>query len=73
MCSESIPVIATMIVAVLCTSGIVFSDFSPSNDSQGNGSARMITAAAVAKARRNRDSVAAARRPVGVLSNLTIA
>jgi hypothetical protein len=70
MCSESIPIIATLIVAVVCTADILFSDLGPGYDPQGNGSARMITAAAVARA----DAIKIpSQRPVGVLSTVTIA
>ena len=37
-------------VAVVGTAVILFNDFGPGNDSQGSGSARMITAAAVSRA-----------------------
>ncbi len=48
MRSDSIPVIATVIVAIVCTAGILFNDFGPTNDLQGSGSA--WTAAAVSRA-----------------------
>ena len=48
MRSESIPVISAVIIAIVCTAGILFDDFGPSDDSQGSGSAR--TAAAVSRA-----------------------
>jgi len=44
------PVIVTVIVAVVGMAGILFNDFGPGNGSQGSGSARMITAAAVSRA-----------------------
>jgi len=48
---DFIPAIVTIIVAVVSTAAIVFSDFGPqSNDSHGSGNARMVTAAAVARA-----------------------
>lgn len=48
--SGFIPAIVTLIVAVVGTAGILFSDFGPGNDSHHSGNARMVTAAAVAKA-----------------------
>jgi hypothetical protein len=48
MRSDLIPVMVAAIVAIVCTAGILFDDFGPSNDSQGSGSAR--TAAAVSRA-----------------------
>jgi hypothetical protein len=45
-----IPAILTLIVAVVGTAGILFSDFGPGHDSRGSSNARMVTAAAVAKA-----------------------
>jgi hypothetical protein len=47
MRGDLIPLLVAVIVAVLGTVGILFSDFGPGNDSQG--SAR-ITAAAVSRA-----------------------
>jgi hypothetical protein len=40
MRSDLIPVMVVVIVAIVCTAGILFSDFGPSNDSEGSGSAR---------------------------------
>jgi hypothetical protein len=48
--SDVIPAIVTVFVAVVAMAGIVFTDFGPGNGSQGNGNARMITAAAVSRA-----------------------
>jgi hypothetical protein len=47
---DFIPAIVTVIVAVVGTAGILFNDFGPGNDSHSSGSARMVTAAAVARA-----------------------
>jgi hypothetical protein len=47
---EAVPVIVTVIAAVMATAGILFNDFGPGNGSQGSGNARMITAAAVSRA-----------------------
>jgi hypothetical protein len=47
---DFIPAIVTVIVAVVGTAGILLNDFGPGNDSHGGGSARMVTAAAVARA-----------------------
>ena len=47
---DLIPAIVTLIVAVVGTAGILFNNFGPSNASQDSGAARMITAAAVARA-----------------------
>ena len=47
---DLIPAIVTVIVAVVGTAGILLNDFGPGNDSHGNGNARMVTAAAVARA-----------------------
>jgi hypothetical protein len=47
---DLIPAIVTAIVAVVGTAGILFSDFGPDRDSQDSGNARMVTAAAVARA-----------------------
>jgi hypothetical protein len=48
--SGLISVIAAAIVAVIGQAAILLNDFGPGNDSQGNGSARIITAAEVSKA-----------------------
>jgi hypothetical protein len=48
--SGLISVIAAAIVAVIGQTAILLNDFGPGNDSQGNGSARMITAAEVSRA-----------------------
>ena len=45
-----IPVIVAAFVAVVGQTVILFNDFGPSNDSQGSGSAKMITAAVVSRA-----------------------
>ena len=47
---DLIPVILAAIVAVVGQTVILFNDFGPGNNSQGRGSARMITAAAVSRA-----------------------
>jgi hypothetical protein len=47
---DFIPVIVTVIVAVVGTAGILLDNLGPGNDSQGSGDARMITAAAVSRA-----------------------
>jgi hypothetical protein len=47
---DSIPVIVSVIVAVVGTVGILVSDLGAGNDSQRTSNARMITAAAVSKA-----------------------
>jgi hypothetical protein len=47
---DLIPVIVAAFVAVVGLTVILFNDFGASNDSQGSGSARMITAAAVSRA-----------------------
>jgi hypothetical protein len=47
---DLMPVIVTVIVAVVGTAGILLDSLGPGNDSQGNGDARMITAAAVSRA-----------------------
>jgi hypothetical protein len=44
------PAIVIAIIAVVATAGAVLNDFSPGNGSQGNGNARMITAAALSRA-----------------------
>jgi hypothetical protein len=46
---HSVPVIVTVIVAVVGMAGILLNDLGPGNDSH-NGDASMITAAAVSKA-----------------------
>jgi hypothetical protein len=46
----SISVIAAAIVAVIGQAAILLNDFGPGDDSLGNGSARMITAAEVSRA-----------------------
>ena len=48
--SDSIPVTVAAIVAVLGTAVILFNDFGPSYDSQGDGNGRMTTAAVVSRA-----------------------
>jgi hypothetical protein len=48
--SDLIPMIVAAFVAVIGQTVILFNDFGPGNDSQGSGSARMITAAAVSRA-----------------------
>jgi hypothetical protein len=45
-----IPAMVTLIVAVVGTAGMIFSDFGPGHDSRISSNARMVTAAAVAKA-----------------------
>jgi hypothetical protein len=45
-----IPVIVAAFVAVVGQTVIIFNDFGASNDSQGSGSATMITAAVVSRA-----------------------
>jgi hypothetical protein len=47
---DFIPAIVTVIVAVVGTAGIIFNNFGPGNDSHGSRNARMVTAAAVARA-----------------------
>ena len=47
---DLIPVIVAAFVAVVGQTVIIFNDFGPSNDSQGSGSATMITAAVVSRA-----------------------
>ena len=44
------PAIVTVIVAVVGTAGILFNNFGPGSDSHGGRNARMVTAAAVARA-----------------------
>jgi hypothetical protein len=48
--SGSMSLIAAAIVAVIGQTAILLNDFGPGNDSQGSGSARMITAAEVSRA-----------------------
>jgi hypothetical protein len=48
--SASISVMAAAIVAIVGQTAILLSDFGSGNDLQGNGSAEMITAAAVSRA-----------------------
>jgi hypothetical protein len=48
--SGTIFVIAAAIVAVIGQTAILLNDFGSGNDSQGNGSAPMVTAAAVSRA-----------------------
>jgi len=47
---DATPVIATVIIAVVSTVGILFNDLGPLNDPRGSGNARMITAAVVSRA-----------------------
>ena len=47
---DLMPAMVAVIVAVLCTAIIVLIDFGPGSGSIGNGDAKMITAAAVARA-----------------------
>jgi hypothetical protein len=47
---DRIPVIVTVIVAVVGAAGILLNNLGPGNNSQGSGNARMITAAAVSRA-----------------------
>jgi len=47
---DLIPVVVAAFVAVVGQTVILFNDFGPGNNSQGRGSARMITAAAVSRA-----------------------
>jgi hypothetical protein len=47
---DLMPAVVTAIVAVVCTAVILLIDFGPGSDSIGSGNARMITAAAVARA-----------------------
>jgi len=48
--SGSISVIAAAIVAIIGQAAILLNDFGPGDDSLGNDSARMITAAEVSRA-----------------------
>jgi hypothetical protein len=47
---DLIPAIVTIIVAVVSTGGVLLNDFGPGDGSHGSGNARMVTAAAVARA-----------------------
>lgn len=47
---DLMPAVVTAIVAVVCTAGVILIDFGPGSGSTGSGDARMITAAAVARA-----------------------
>jgi hypothetical protein len=47
---DLMPAMVTVIVAIVCTAAIVLIDFGPGSGSSGSGDARMITAAAVARA-----------------------
>jgi hypothetical protein len=47
---RKLPVLITILVAVVGTAVIVFNDFRPDNDPQDSTNARMITAAAVSRA-----------------------
>jgi hypothetical protein len=47
---ELMPAVVTAIIAVVCTAAIVLIDFGPGGGSASSGNARMITAAAVARA-----------------------
>jgi hypothetical protein len=47
---DLMPAVVTAIVAVVCTAVIVLIDFGPGSGSIGSDNARMITAAAVARA-----------------------
>jgi hypothetical protein len=47
---DLMPAMVTVIVAIVCTAAIVLIDFDPGSGSIGSGDARMITAAAVARA-----------------------
>ena len=46
---DLIPVIVAAFFAVVGQTVILFDDFGPGNDSQGSGSARMMTAAVVSR------------------------
>jgi hypothetical protein len=48
--SNVMPVILTVIIAVVSTAGVVLGIFVPRNDAQGGRSAAMITAATLSKA-----------------------
>jgi hypothetical protein len=47
---DFIPAIVALIVAVVGMAGIVFNDFGPGSDSHDSRNARLVTAAAVARA-----------------------
>ncbi len=47
---DLIPMMVTVIVAVVGTAGILLNNLGPGNNSQGSGDARMTTAAAVSRA-----------------------
>jgi hypothetical protein len=47
---DLMPAVVTAIVAVVCTAAIFLIDFGPGSGSIGGSNARMITAAAVARA-----------------------
>jgi hypothetical protein len=47
---SKVPMLVAAIIAVVGQTVILFNDFGPGNGSQGGGSARMITAAAVSRA-----------------------
>jgi hypothetical protein len=48
--SSVMPVMLTLIIAVVCTAGVVLDVFVSRNDSQGASNAMMITAAALSRA-----------------------
>ena len=48
--SDVLPVILTVIIAVVCTAGVVLDVLVPPNDAQRSNSATMITAAALSRA-----------------------
>lgn len=47
---DLMPAVVTAIVAVVCAAAISFTGFGPGSGSIGNGNAKLITAAAVARA-----------------------
>jgi hypothetical protein len=47
---SKVPMLVAAIIAVVGQTVVLFNDFGPGNVSQGGGSARMITAAAVSRA-----------------------
>jgi hypothetical protein len=47
---SKVPVLVAVIIAVVGQTVILFNDFGPGNGSQGDGKAKMITAAAVSRA-----------------------
>jgi len=47
---DLMPAVVTAIIAVLCTAVVLLIDFGPDSGSIGSGNARMITAAALARA-----------------------